>query len=224
MDADKQLSLIIDDIIAKGAPKSAISDDKYDNSLSEVLRRIVDEKNNTKIQWILMRVGLRTMINDGLARGRALLKAPLQEDYESEKKMLQRERNKENHENTKRKREYAQTHNISIDQVSHHKASAHFETAAREIKTYVERRAFEIMTSWVCDGGVKLIDCSQEDLLRLGKKEQNTAIGHTKTASFYFALAEHVPLGGRVGKMEPNDVVNCFNNAFDAKQNELVAA
>jgi len=218
MSPELQLANIVNDIIAHGAPSSALTDDKYDQSLSEVIRRISDEKHGPKMQWILMRIGLRTMMNELYSRGRLRLKMSSQQAHSVEKLARKNSLNKEYREKSKRdkveREEYARAHNISVEQVSDHKIASCFKKAEQRINDAVHARAIEIVTTWICDGGAKLQDCNKGDLVRMGNKELDIAAGHTRTGTFYLSLAEYVPNGKTVEKVDPAAVVRCFNEAF----------
>lgn len=187
MPADQQhdLERVIDDIFDGAIPESELTTDYYDRVTTLFLKRINGSPHQQKHQWSVMRVGLRTLINQRRSAARSDIKAG------DDRRVADRSRR----ENAKLRHNYIRRHNLDPQDpgaVSSHmllQAVKQYEAAVDEEAT---RKAAAIMDGWIIDGRLKLGDCTGSQLLAFAEKERALASGHQKNADFYAALGTHI--------------------------------
>lgn len=211
----------------------------YTNALTKFLK-VSRGQFYEQHKIFLMRVGLRSLMNDAWGRRRSQLKAEIATcwhdnkppppaahaalvdevhhalERKKEERELTSERNARTVRQRKEARQYAAEHGIPLDDVGAHRAGVSMRIAVSALEEYACKRAADILSSWFCDGGRPLGNCTKADLVRLGERERNVGQGHLATATFYLSLAEHCATEQTVCSMDAAVIVECFNVAFGA--------
>jgi hypothetical protein len=214
-------------------PTSAISEDVYDRWLSVFIKETTNHKQVEKLRWQLMRVGIRSLINDFRSEQRSRLKSPLT-DYEAERAARKKASNKMYAAVSKERKTddaaYAQKHGIALSEVSSHRTQASADAFRRSMDAItsamhdeVARRVHTILTTWMCDG-LPLGKCTGQDLLRSAGKEEAVAKGHLANMRFYRALQQRVPDDETVEcSLDPATFIDIFDRCFTPANSDVAA-
>lgn len=82
----------------------------------------------------------------------------------------------------------------------------------------IEAYAQSVLAKWMIDGKIPLGEATKEDLTAAANREAASAAGHLRNVTFYRALAEHVPPGGRLrDHITPSEAETLRERVFVAR-------